>query len=120
MRDDGVLQSEVSGEGGGKHHILVLRKARHGGLEVLQAAQREAEIGPRIVAAGEIENEGLARRVERIEVSIEFIDDATAGFPRRKRVERQRIEAPVFLARRGGTRSLNACKVAGLRVRTPS
>ncbi len=101
MRDDGVLQSETSGEGGGEHHILVLRKARHGGLETLQAAQRKAEIGPRIVPAGEIENEGLACRVERIEVAIEFFDDATTGFPRRKRVERQRIEAPVLVARRG-------------------
>ena len=82
------FKSETSREGGGEHHILVLRKARHGGLETLQAAQREAEIGPRIVSAGEIENEGLACRVERIEVSIEFFDDATTGFPRRKRVER--------------------------------
>ena len=100
-RDDGVLQSEMSGEGGGEHHVLVLRKAGHGGLEFLQVAQRKAKVGSRIVPAREVQNKGLARRVEPIEVSIEFFDDPTTGFPRGERVEGQRIEAPVFVARWG-------------------
>ena len=115
IRDDGVLQSETSGEGGGEHHVLVLRKAGHGGLEFLQLAQREAEVGSRIVPAGEVENEGLARRVERIEVSIEFFDDPTTGFPRGERVERQRIEAPVFVARWGAAvrERIQGCRFEG-------
>ena len=114
-RDDGVLQSETSGEGGGEHHVLVLRKAGHGGLEFFQVAQRKAKVGSRIVPAREVENEGLARRVERIEVSIEFFNDPTTGFPRGERVERQRIEAPVFVARWGVAvrECIQGCRLEG-------
>ena len=78
-------------------------------------AQREAEIGPRIVSAGKIENEGLAGRVERIEISIEFFDDATTSFPRRQRVERQPIERPVFVARWGAAvrERIQGCRFEG-------
>ena len=53
--------------------------------------------------------------LSEVEVSIEFFDDATTGFPRRERVERQRIEAPVFVARREAAvrERIQGCRLEG-------
>src|SRR5688572_19259515 len=92
--DHRVLDAGSPRQGRRKGHVFIPFAAADRGLETLQLSQRKTEVGARVIASGEIENEGLARSIQQLEVAIQLRYDSVARFMRRQSVELQRLGIP--------------------------